>query len=147
MIAGMNPLAFAFGAALLILPQTLEKPARSVVDPGLVTTRQAITPAGVQTVFVGRVHGIAFGQTSSEVWVLTKGQGTSSSAQPGQILRLDWSSNRVVERYSMPETPGLQGLQFDKVTNTPFVSAIATGRSDPQVRLLTLDHARLSAVG
>ena len=34
---------------------------RGVTDPGVVTTRQAITPAGVQSVFDGRVYGITFG--------------------------------------------------------------------------------------
>ena len=33
--------------------QTIEQPSRSVTDPGIVTTRQAITPAGVPSVFQG----------------------------------------------------------------------------------------------
>ena len=40
--------------------QTVERPSRSVTDPGVVTTRQAITPAGVPSVFQGRVYGVAW---------------------------------------------------------------------------------------
>src|ERR1051326_1741760 len=93
-------------AALFVGPQTSDKPVRSVTDPGVVTTHQTITPAGVQTVFSGRVHGIVFGQTSSEVWVLTKGQNNKES----QILRLDWNANRVIERFPIKESPGVLGL-------------------------------------
>ena len=41
------------------LAQTSDKPQRNVSDPGVVTTRQAITPAGFQSVFDGRVHTVA----------------------------------------------------------------------------------------
>ena len=48
---------------LLIAPfangQTLDTPRRAVTDPGVVTTRQSITPAGVPMVFDGRVFGVA----------------------------------------------------------------------------------------
>lgn len=37
--------------------QGLGKPSRSVKGPGVITTRQAIMPAGVQSVFEGRVMG------------------------------------------------------------------------------------------
>lgn len=42
--------------------QTVEQPLRAVSDPGIITTRQAITPAGVQTVFDGRVFATTFGE-------------------------------------------------------------------------------------
>ena len=47
------------------------KPVRAVMDPGVVVTRQNITPAGVQSVFEGRVYGVTFGASSEEVWALT----------------------------------------------------------------------------
>ena len=50
--------------AFVVFAQTHEKPVRSVTDPGVVTTRQTITPAGVQTIFDGRVYGVAFGASS-----------------------------------------------------------------------------------
>src|SRR6266851_2136176 len=59
-------------AALLpfLLFQTIDRPVRSVTDPGVVTTRQAIAPAGVPTVFQGRTYGVAFGANAAELWVL-----------------------------------------------------------------------------
>src|ERR1700674_5531946 len=102
----MNPILLALLSLFLTWPQTAEKPVRSVDDPGIVTTRQAITPAGAQSVFFGRVHGLAFGQTSSDVWVLTKGQGGKDT----QISHLDWTANRLIDRFPVKESPGLLGI-------------------------------------
>ena len=65
-----------------------ENPVRAVTDPGVVTTRQATTPAGVQSVFTGRVQGVTFGTNSSELWVLTT----------SQTFRMDWRANRVLRK-------------------------------------------------
>ena len=48
-------------ARLMTHAQSVVQPSRGVTDPGIVTTRQTITPAGVQSVFDGRVYGITFG--------------------------------------------------------------------------------------
>src|SRR5262247_4073422 len=78
-------------AALLIagifsaFAQTHEKPVRSVTDPGVVTTRQTITPAGVPTIFDGRVYGVVFGASSSTVFALTGRRRNS----PSQVFQLD----------------------------------------------------------
>lgn len=50
--------------------QTLTQPARGVTDPGVVTTRQLVTPAGIQSIFDGRIYGIAYGQGNDHLWVL-----------------------------------------------------------------------------
>src|SRR5215470_5396626 len=50
-------------------PSDLETPVKQVSDPGTITTRQGITPAGAQSVFETRVYGITFG-TSSPLSVL-----------------------------------------------------------------------------
>ena len=47
-----------------------EGPVRSVPDPGVITTRQSITPAGVQAIFESRVYGVTFGATSDVVYAL-----------------------------------------------------------------------------
>jgi hypothetical protein len=53
---------FLFVFAPLAIAQTADHPLHAVSDPGVVTTRQAITPAGVPTVFQGRVYlGVAGG--------------------------------------------------------------------------------------
>jgi YVTN family beta-propeller protein len=90
--------------------QTPDKPVRSVTDPGVVTTRQAITPAGVPTVFQGRVYGVAFGTNTSELWVLNA----------TRIYRLDWNQNRVLDNVPLTGTPGLQGIRFDAGRGAPL---------------------------
>lgn len=106
--------------ALLLAPlaaQTPEQPLRSVTDPGVVTTRQTITPAGVPAVFDGRVYGVAFGSSSDDLWVLN---------QRG-LYRFDWRRNRVLDRLQpAPRRAGLQGVAFDPAANR----ALYTGTSN-----------------
>lgn len=106
--------------ALLLAPlaaQTPDQPLRSVTDPGVVTTRQSITPAGVPAVFDGRVYGVAFGSTSDDLWVLN---------QRG-LYRFDWRRNRVLDRLQpAPRRAGLQGVALDPVANR----ALYTGTSN-----------------
>src|SRR5215471_6664752 len=126
----MNPTPIALLALFLSSAQTSDKPVRAALDSGVVTTRQAVTPAGVQSVFYGRVHGIAFGETSSQLWVLTKGQGNNDT----QISRLDWNANRLIESIPIKENPGLQGIQFDPVAGRATRLCDARGHSRPASR-------------
>lgn len=104
-------------AALLAAGQTADQPRRAVTDPGVVTTRQTITPAGVPAVFDGRVYGVAFGANAEELWVLN---------QRG-LYRFDWRKNRVLDRVQpAPRRAGLQGVAFDGVTGR----ALYTGTSN-----------------
>ena len=64
------------------------RPQREVPDPGVIATGQRVTPAGVQSVFEGRVGGVRFGSRPGEVWV----------AVPGAVYRIAWQENRVVGR-------------------------------------------------
>src|SRR5688572_11483446 len=84
-----------------------DKLPRNVTDPGVVTTRQAITPAGVPTVFTGRVYGVTFGQSPSEIWVLNA----------SELFRLDWKANKVLGSMPLGGNPGLQSLKFDAKNN------------------------------
>jgi YVTN family beta-propeller protein len=72
-------------------------------QPGVITTNQKITPAGAQSVFHGRVYGVAFGAGPSEVWAL----GVS------EVTRLDWQANRVIEKITFDGVAGLQGIRYD----------------------------------
>ena len=81
----------------------METPARAVIDPGIVTTRQAISPAGVQAVFQGRVYGLTFGADATEIYVL----------QSTGIYRMDWKANRVIARVPLRGGKGLQGIRYD----------------------------------
>jgi len=127
--------------------QTSDKPARAVTDPGVITTRQTITPAGVQTVFDGRVYGVAFGASSNEIWALTA-RGRSAATQ---AFKLDWANNKILSRIPIAENPGLQGIVFDPVAKQPLISGVLTGAAakNPKgkARLLTVsgDAAKIIA--
>ena len=113
---------------------------RNVTDPGVVTTRQTITPAGVQTVLDGKVYGVTFGRTSGELWVLAATNGGAA------IYQLDWRENHVVGRWQFPGTAALQGLAFDPSRESPLVGmtqrAAAGARSGGIVQLLRRDGDR-----
>ena len=61
-------------------------PQRPLPDPGVIAVEQHVTPAGVQSVFRGKVGGVRFGRAPGELWV----------AVPGAAYRVSWSDNRVV---------------------------------------------------
>src|SRR5689334_10516911 len=113
--------------------QTIERPVRSVSDPGVVTTRQAITPAGVPTVFQGRVYGVAFGASSSEIWVL----------HATRVYRLDWKANRILDSIALQAAPGLQGIGYDTAGGRALVTAIPRGGD---VRLLSVKDGQITTV-
>ena len=112
--------------------QTAEKPVRVVTDPGVVTTRQSITPAGAQAVFQGRVYGVAFGATAEQLWVLNA----------GQVFRFDWRNNRVLDRVPIGGSPGLQGIRFEPETGRAY----AVSAQKNKVRLLAIDNGELEVV-
>ena len=122
----------AAGLVAVEAAQSVDRPARGVTDPGVVTTRQAITPAGVQSVFDGRVYGVAFGASASELWVLTG----RSRAGKAQLYRLDWLKNAVGGRWELEGAPALQGLAFDPERGSPLVGADrpAARRQQPRRR-------------
>ena len=123
-----------FSISLKVRAQTVDQPARAVTDPGVVTTRQNITPAGVQSIFDGRVYGLSFGRTSADLWVL---QGRRSSPRM-QIVNLDWTTNRLRSRLTSDESPGLQGIFYDRPSDQILISATMPARqgSRSRVRLL-----------
>jgi len=89
-------------------------PTPRVPDPGVIATDQRVTPAGVQTVFRGRVAGVRFGSEASEIWV----------AVPGHAYRMDWRAGRVLSVASFSGTPGVHGLAVDPLTGRLFVSSV-----------------------
>jgi len=99
-------------AAIPLLSQTPAKPVRGgVTDPGVVTTRQSITPAGVPTIFQGKVWGVAFGASASDLWVLTA----------GQLYEMDWRQNKIKTNINHKAQPGLMGVSF--ANGKPLLSA------------------------
>ncbi|HEY2848887.1 MAG TPA: bifunctional YncE family protein/alkaline phosphatase family protein [Gemmatimonadaceae bacterium] len=91
-----------------------KRPQREIPDPGVIATAQRITPAGVQSVFNGRVGGVRFGKNPGELWV----------AVPGAAYRLSWRDNRVVASSRFDGTPGAYGVAVDPVSGQAFVSAV-----------------------
>jgi YVTN family beta-propeller protein len=110
------------------------KPVRNVTDPGVVVTRQNTTPAGAQSVFDGRVYGVAFGVTSDEVWALNA----------KHLVGLNWRENRVFASIPLDAKPGLQAIAVD--ANGRAYTTVAN-RDD--VRLLAVDQgtSRVAARG
>src|SRR5215472_9542612 len=82
--------------------------------PGVITTGQTITPAGVQSVFRGRVYGVTFGASASEIWVLTA----------TEISHFDWKANRTIERIAIDGTAGLQGVLYDPAGKRVLASGV-----------------------
>jgi DNA-binding beta-propeller fold protein YncE len=95
-------------------PRTVQIPQRSISDPGIIATNQQITPAGVQSVFDGRVTGVRFGATPGELWV----------GVPGSAYHLQWSENRVLHKAPLNGRAGIYGIAFDAVTRRAFVSTV-----------------------
>jgi YVTN family beta-propeller protein len=115
-------LSLAIAALALIAPlraQMPDAPLRSVSDPGVVVTRQSIAPAGVQSVFTGRVQGVVFGASSSEVWVLNS----------GAVFHMDWSANKVLAKIDLKAAGGLQGIRYDAKSNSAIVTAVKARHS------------------
>jgi YVTN family beta-propeller protein len=105
--------ATLLASAILLSAQDGDAPRRGVTDPGVITTRQAITPAGVPMIFDGRVYGTTFGATSADVWVLTA----------HAVLGVNWRQNKVFARYPLEGNPGFQAIAFDGMRDRMLVAA------------------------
>ncbi len=121
---------------LLALPLAaqVQAPLRSVTDPGVVTTRQAITPAGVSSIFDGRVYGVSWSGNGERLWVL----------HASELVELDWRTNQVQKKILHGGTPGLQSLRTHPVTGEPVWGTSVRGVNAPQLQ--TLDKGSLKIV-
>src|SRR5262245_37033390 len=99
----------------LILAALLQQnPTRDVTDPGVIATGQRVTPAGVQSVFTGRVGGVRFGATSDEIWVAT----------PGSVQRVAWRDNRTLARMRLDGRAGFHSLVVDTARKRVLASSV-----------------------
>ncbi len=96
-------------------------PENSVVDPGIIPSRQSITPAGMQSVFESRVDGIAFGENGDSIYAAVLGRKGS------YVYRIDLGTNRMVAVLSADVSSGMQGLVYDPVSRTPLLSGLSGG--------------------
>lgn len=117
-------LLMCLGAALLRAqtPPDFQIPVRTVLDQSVIPTRQAITPAGAQTVFESRVWGVAFGPSSDVVYALTAGNNA-----PPMVYKMDWRTNRVLEKLRAPVAPGMQAIAFDQTAGAAVIAGIGKG--------------------
>src|SRR6185295_19410222 len=112
-------------AATPLWAQEKSDAVRNVTDPGVIVTRQNTTPAGVQSVFEGRVYGVAFGATADEIWALNA----------KDLVGLHWRENRVITSVPLQGKPGLQGVASD---GSGRVFVASGGGSD--VRLQSVEN-------
>ncbi|MDX1983301.1 MAG: alkaline phosphatase family protein [Bryobacteraceae bacterium] len=107
------PIAALLLASASVFAQSPEQPVRAVTDPGVVTTRQSITPAGVPSIFQGRVYGVDFGASNGEIWVL----GAT------HVWRLDWRQNKVLDRLPHQGKAGIQSLRYHAASKRAFTAS------------------------
>ena len=109
-------------ALLFALQATVQQPAtrrpvapqRPLADPGVIAVEQRVTPAGVQSVFDGKVAGVRFGKNPGELWV----------AVPGAAYRLAWRDNRAITSSAFDGRAGVHGVAIDPVTGRAIVSTV-----------------------
>ena len=94
--------------------QPPKKPVREISDPGVIATEQRVTPAGLQSVFDGRVGGVKFGRNPGEIWV----------AVPGAAYRLGWLDNRMIASAKFDGRPGVYGVAVDPVNGRALISTV-----------------------
>ncbi len=116
--------------ASLIQAQTPEKPVRAVTDPGVITTRQSITPAGIPLVFKGRIYGSAF-TPKGDLWVLNA----------TQLYRVDWHTGKVLENITHNTAPAPQGLAI--AGGTPYIAGLPRRAKSS---LLTVESGQIKPV-
>lgn len=119
-------------------PSKAIPPVNSVVDPGVIPSRQAITPAGLQSVFESRVNGVAFSQDGNSIYAATLGQTGS------HIFQIDLKCNRMIGVVDSPLSTGMQGLVYDPVAQVALMSGVpgAVKSKNADVQLVTLDNHR-----
>ena len=99
---------------LLALQQQPSRPPRSVADSGVIASGQRVTPAGVRSIFTGRVTGVRFGETAGELWV----------AAAGAAYHLAWSDDRLLARVPFDGRPGVHAIAIDRVRHRALVSTV-----------------------
>ncbi|MEX2262009.1 MAG: alkaline phosphatase family protein [Bryobacteraceae bacterium] len=131
-------------AALLVcaicsFAQTADRPVRAVTDPGIVTTRQAITPAGVSSIFQGRVYGASWDQSGDRLWVL----------HASEVYGLDWRNNKIVTKLKHGGAPGAQAIGVTAPDSLVLVANSVRGKersSTPEAQLLAVKDGNLRVV-
>lgn len=103
-----------------------------VPDPGVVTTQQVLSPAGVSLSLNNPVHGVAFSRDGT-LWVQTL----------REVLPVAWERNEAGRSVSVGTRSGFQSLYVDPNTGRPWIGALQG--SEVQLRVLLPDNEWLIA--
>jgi hypothetical protein len=115
-----------------------QAPVRHVPDPGVVTTRQTVTPAGTQSVFPGRVYAVTF-CGSGEVAVAVSGDGNE------EISILSTVENRLLSQARRPNRVlGIQGAVCNAQSKELLVADAVFHGSPPTARSASVSIFRVS---
>jgi YVTN family beta-propeller protein len=119
-------------------PTKVVAPVNSVVDPGIIPSRQVITPAGLQSVFESRVNGVAFSEDGKTIYAATLGQNSS------HIFEIDLETNHMASVIDSSVSAGMQGLVYDPVAHSPVMSGLsgAAKGKDSVVQLVSLANSQ-----
>ena len=113
--------------ATIAVAALLQSAARQDTTPrAIIASGQRVTPAGVQSVFKGRVAGVRFGTKPNELWV----------AAPDMAYRVNFSENRVVSTIAFDGTPGVNGIALDGQTGRVLLASVGrtpTGAPAPTI--------------
>ncbi len=105
------------------------------------TTGQSITPAGAQSVFSGRVHAAMFGGSDNVIYV---------ALNSGQVYKLDWRANKVLEVIHGGRNPGMQGLALDPASGEPLMSGAISGSVDGKretaIQLVRIEGSQIKVI-
>ena len=116
----MNPVRPWFLVLLLLRMASAQlpvEPQRSVPDPGVITTRQGLTPAGVPAIVRGRVYGISFGTTSDQLFI----------AAGKDVYQFDWQKNQLISHQRWKGSLCLQGVRYDASTGQALAAVAVAG--------------------
>ncbi len=112
-------------------------PQRAVTDPGVVTTRQAISPAGVTSIFDGRIYGISWSAKGDTVWAMG----------PNELIELDWRANQVKTKIAHGGGPGLGALKTHPLTKQPVFGNTPPRGAQAGPRVSTFEGQSLKILG
>ena len=121
------------------MPQTpaTKPPVRNVTDAGVITTRQAITPAGAQTVFDSSVYSVG-AAPGGDIWSLNR----------TRLQLLDFRDNRVKADFAIPGDRGVRGLSVDpNGMRVAATHAVQISGQPSEVRLEIADATGIRNVG
>ncbi len=117
---------FILNESICLSQSTPPSPVSVVADPGVITTNQDVSPAGIQEIFEGRVYGVPFAPSGRLLFATVAGLG--GDLPPTEIYKLDWVANRVLSTRTLQEAPAIQGGTYDPVSDQFLIAALGSSK-------------------